>query len=140
MKGGNIMNSITLLLRSMEVAKKSTKKVHQNIGARLADLRRQRGLTQKDLAARVGVEQPFISNYERGELRLHSEVILQIADVLKVSTDELLGRKKIKNNSSPKSARLLKRMERIDQLSATDRRAVLKYLDTLCKTTNSKKA
>jgi hypothetical protein len=48
-----------------------------------------------------------------------------------VSADELVGLKPVKDKTTPQTARLLKRLQRIELLSPADRRAVLKYLDTL---------
>ncbi len=61
------------------------------IGARLARLRKDRGMTQMELADKVAVSQPMISDYERGALRLHGELILQLMAILDVTADELLG-------------------------------------------------
>jgi transcriptional regulator with XRE-family HTH domain len=61
------------------------------VGARLARLRRERGMTQVELAERLGVSQPIVSDYERGELRLHGELIVRLTEILRVSAEELLG-------------------------------------------------
>jgi transcriptional regulator with XRE-family HTH domain len=61
------------------------------IAQRLVRLRKQRGLTQAQMAERLGVSQPVVSDYERGSLRLHGELILKVAEILDVSADELLG-------------------------------------------------
>jgi transcriptional regulator with XRE-family HTH domain len=56
----------------------------------LARHRKERGFTQKELAAKTGLIQALISDYERGKLRLNSEMILRFATALEISTDELL--------------------------------------------------
>src|SRR5207247_2491036 len=38
----------------------------ETVGQRLARLRRERGLTQVELAERLGIAQPIVSDYERG--------------------------------------------------------------------------
>ena len=53
---------------------------------------------------------------------------------LRVSTDKLLGVKPFKDGTSPKTARLLKRLKKVDALPAADRRAVLKLVDALLET------
>lgn len=58
----------------------------------------------------------------------------QLADLaiaLQVSADELLGLKPLKAKTSPKRARLLKRLETIDTLPPGDQRAILKFVDAL---------
>ena len=67
---------------------------------------------------------------------------------LKVSTDELLGVKPVAEKTSPKTARLLKRLRRVEELPPADQRAVLKLVDAMLETrrrttparTNKKKA
>jgi hypothetical protein len=48
-----------------------------------------------------------------------------------VQADELLGVKPLKKKASPKTVRLLKRLQRIEQLPPADQRAVLKFVDAL---------
>jgi len=45
------------------------------IGARLRQLRQQRGLTQREVAEQLEVKQALISQYERGSVRLHGALI-----------------------------------------------------------------
>jgi len=48
------------------------------------------------------VSQPVVSDYERGGLRLHGELILRVAEILDVSANELLGwtRKQRRRNAA----------------------------------------
>lgn len=52
-------------------------------------LRKQNGLTQKELADLVGTSQAAISNYESGNRSLGIETAKKIAIALEVSLDEL---------------------------------------------------
>jgi transcriptional regulator with XRE-family HTH domain len=63
----------------------------ETLGQRVARLQRERGLTQVELAERVGGAQPVVSNYERDELRLHGQLIVRLTKILGVTADELLG-------------------------------------------------
>ena len=65
--------------------------IESALGRSLANLRKAKGLTQKDLAQKLGVTQSVVSDYERAQLRLHGELIIQLVSILKVSADELLG-------------------------------------------------
>lgn len=62
-----------------------------SFGERLKKLRKQRGLTQKQLAVAVGIGQTAIANYEQGNRRPDSQGLLAIAEALEVSVDVLLG-------------------------------------------------
>ena len=46
---------------------------------------------REQMAKRLGVSQPVVSDYERGGLRLHGELILKVAEILDLSANELLG-------------------------------------------------
>jgi transcriptional regulator with XRE-family HTH domain len=49
------------------------------------ELRRQKGLTQGQLAKSIGARQAFVSKYETGERRLEFLDLVAICDVLSVS-------------------------------------------------------
>jgi transcriptional regulator with XRE-family HTH domain len=100
-------------------------------GPRLARLRQARGLTQEELGATVGLSNRMVAYYERGDAQAPGPVLAALASALKVSTDELLGLRPIKDGTSPKTARLLKRLKRVEDLAPADQRAVLKIVDGL---------
>lgn len=49
------------------------------------------GVTQKDLAARLGMEQPYVSKYEKGRQRLDVIEFLRIAAALKFDPTAFLA-------------------------------------------------
>jgi len=103
-------------------------------GKRLREIRQRRGLTQTELGAAVGVSKRVITYYERDDAQPPGAVLVHLAQALRVSTDELLGVKPMKDGTSPKTARLLKRLKRVEALPVADRRAVLKLVDALLET------
>lgn len=54
-------------------------------------LRAERGMTQKELARRLGVSASTVGMYEQGRRAPDSRTLARIAAVLDCSTDELLG-------------------------------------------------
>lgn len=60
-------------------------------GQRLKELRKAKGLTQKQLAEMIGVKNSIISFYEVGDRIPSPEVIKKLAAVLHISADFLLG-------------------------------------------------
>lgn len=54
-------------------------------------LRRKMGLTQKELGKRIGVSQQVISRIERERNQIPVDVLIQLAEIFKVSTDCVLG-------------------------------------------------
>ena len=101
----------------------------ESLGERLARFRRERGLTQVELAQRLGVAQPVVSDYERGELRLHGQLIVKLTQILGVSSEELLGLKKLAPNGAIKNRRLLRRLQEIERLPRRDQQALLRTID-----------
>jgi transcriptional regulator with XRE-family HTH domain len=101
----------------------------ETIAQRLARIRRERGMTQVELAQRLGVAQPVVSDYERGELRLHGQLIVKLSEILGVSSEELLGLKKAPSNGVLKNRRLLRRLQAIERLPRRDQQALLRTID-----------
>lgn len=62
-----------------------------DIGAKLKQLRNQRGLSQIALAKQLGVSKSVISSYENDVHLPPYDVLLQISKLFGVSTDYLLG-------------------------------------------------
>ena len=58
----------------------------------LARLRRERGLTQAELASRLGISKSAISMYERGNREPELELLEAMADLFGVGVNVLLGR------------------------------------------------
>lgn len=107
----------------------SSQEAQETIPQRLARLRRERGMTQVELARRLGVAQPVVSDYERGELRLHGQLIVSLSEILGVSSEELLGLKKAPSNGAIKNRRLLRRLQEIERLPRRDQQALLRTID-----------
>lgn len=59
---------------------------------RLRDLREDRDLKQKDLAALLQIHQTTYSDYELGRLNIPTDTLHILADFYNVSVDYLLGR------------------------------------------------
>ena len=104
--------------------------VNVTLGQRLARMRKERGFTQVELATATQVVQAVISSYEVGRVRPSPEMILRIADVLQVSTDELLGREpESPRREDPVERRFLRRLRLVKALPKRDQDALLRTID-----------
>lgn len=63
-----------------------------NIGKRIAELRRERGINQEELAELAMLHRVTVAKYETGQVEPGALAIGRIADALGVSADELLCR------------------------------------------------
>ncbi|MGH8275619.1 MAG: helix-turn-helix domain-containing protein [Steroidobacteraceae bacterium] len=101
-----------------------------SIGARIAQLRKDKGLTQKELAERLKVTQPVVSDYENDVIRIPADVVGKIAGVLEVTSDELLGLgREARSRAGLKNRRLSRRLQAIDALPKRDQEALLRTID-----------
>lgn len=58
---------------------------------RLKSLRKEAGLTQKDVAEHLGIKQPTYAQWENGRTKPKGETLEKFANFFNVSTDYLLG-------------------------------------------------
>ncbi len=103
-------------------------------GEPLTALRQRRGLTQVELGAGVGVSNRVIAYYESETAQPPGALLVDLAHALHVTTDELLGVAPLHETLSPKTARLLKRLRRIEELPPADQRAVHKLVEAMLET------
>ncbi len=61
------------------------------LGIRLRELRLKHGLTQLQVARRLGLSKAVVSSYEAASRRPSYEVLIKLARLYGVSTDYLLG-------------------------------------------------
>ena len=64
--------------------------MHVSIAGRLAALRKERNLSQEDLAEKIGVSRQAISKWERAEASPDTDNLILLARLYQVSLDELL--------------------------------------------------
>ena len=60
---------------------------------RLFDLRQDHDMTQKEVAALLGIDQRVYSNYETGKREIPVRHLMVLADYYKTSIDYIVGRK-----------------------------------------------
>ena len=86
------------------------------IGERIRKLRKEEGITQKELAEYLGVAVSAVNMYEAGKRTPTPETIGKIADYFNADTDYLLGRSDIIGLESHKEE-LIARVEILQQIS-----------------------
>ena len=105
----------------------------ERIGQRITRLRKQRGLTQAELADIIGVPRTAVADYEREKAHLYDEMVARFAVALRVSADELLGLTSSDHVETTPSVRVMKRVHRIEQLNATKKKTLLSTIDAFLK-------
>ena len=104
----------------------------ETIGKRIASLRKRKGLTQAELAEKIGITRKLVSDYETDRTHLNDEMVIRFSIALSVSSDMLLG---LKNSEITKerhiSLRIMRRMKEISGLPEKKKKAILRTLDDL---------
>ncbi len=81
------------------------------IGKFIAECRKQKNLTQMQLAEKLGITDKAISKWERGVAMPDTSIMLELCDILGISVNELLsGEKIIMENNNKKNEQLLLHM------------------------------
>lgn len=66
----------------------------------LTELRKEKGLSQKEAAAKLGISQALLSHYEKGIRECGQSFLIKVADFYGVTCDYLLGRSKVRSEMS----------------------------------------
>lgn len=99
----------------------------EHLGDRLARLRRSRGLSQKELAARLGLTVSHLSKLEVGSIRPRADFVPRLSEVFGVSVDYLVTGRSFEQ----RDVRLQKRMEVLETLPEPQRNHLIEFLDGL---------
>ena len=100
-------------------------------GKRLAEIRRQRGLSQRALADLVGTSGRMIAYYESQTAYPPTHLVEPICRALKISADELLGLKSLKQDIKGDEFKLWRRFKKIKGLSTRDQKTVFSLTHAL---------
>lgn len=102
------------------------------LGKRISELRKSRGYTQAEFARALGVSQQAVFAYEIGDRRVSILILKRIARLYGVSTDQIIGLASIRNPPKRRlSPRAMRHAERLQGLSKTAQRFVVRIIDTL---------
>lgn len=96
-----------------------------NLGDKITSLRKQKDISQTDLAKMAEVSREIIGRYEHNEVIPSVEVAKKIADALDVSLDFLVGEGVI----SKFDKKTVKRLEDIENLPTDEKSFIYKVID-----------
>lgn len=102
----------------------------EGFGSRLASLRKAAGFTQVELAAEVGITQRMVAYYEAPGAQPPAHLLPQLAQVLGVSVDVLLGLAEPRRPKKIATNRLERRLLEIEKLDPKAKRQITQLLDS----------
>lgn len=104
--------------------------VIESFGQRLAQLRKDASYTQVEFASEVGITQRMVAYYEAPDARPPAHLLPQMAQVLAVSVDVLLGVSQPRRSKKLAANRLERRFLEIEKLDPKAKRQIMKFVDT----------
>lgn len=100
------------------------------VGARLRRLRKERHLTQTELARQIGIQQSDLSRMEQGEYRVSLDNLFKILAVFDLDINEFFDPKSAApEERRPLSHEDMQTLHLLRQLSDEGRREVMEYLE-----------
>jgi transcriptional regulator with XRE-family HTH domain len=99
------------------------------IGERLRNLRKERGLSQEELAHLASLHSTYIGQLERGEKNATLESLEKVTEALGISLGELF--RFVQTTTDEHSFTLSKIINRLQVRSLEDQKTVLKLLDLI---------
>lgn len=76
------------------------------IGRRIHEIRQESGLSQMDLAEKIGMSVSYVSMIENGRRRVSLNALIRIANILGVTVDELLNGNQMYNPTEYQTDRI----------------------------------
>lgn len=70
-----------------------------NLAVRIVDLREKRGMTQTELANKMGLDKSIMSKVENGTRKVSSDELRNLSNIFNVSADYLLGKTNKKSDN-----------------------------------------
>jgi transcriptional regulator with XRE-family HTH domain len=117
-----------------------SRKPRSSLGQRIAQARERSGISQAQLAKILGTTQPAIAYWERNAANLRSDVLAKIAQILEVSTDEILGIRAPRQTLSKPIGKARQLFESVSRLPRRQQQKITEVVEALVeKQTNGHK-
>lgn len=98
-------------------------------GQRLHTLREQTGLSQQQLAERLGLTQRAYAHWERNPVALRPDQLLNLAQTLNVSVDELVGTNGTKRRGTGPTGKMKQLFEAASRLPRSQQQKITSLLE-----------
>ena len=129
------MNPLLSLSTGFDSMTQDEKAFFQQLGARIAELRKSAAITQVQLADTLSVSQQTVASWEVGRRGVPIATLPALARALSVSVETLIGEKAAPAKRGP-APQLQQRIERLTRLPKAQQRLVLQMLDGVLSQTN----
>lgn len=105
---------------------------YEQLGQRIAQHRKGRGVTQVELAKTLGIAQQTLAHYEGGTVRIGIATLTEVASALSVPIETLLATPAAKTAGKRGPApKIQQQLEQIEALPKAKQRAIAQVLDSM---------
>ena len=101
----------------------------KELGARVAQLRKQAGLSQQSVADELDIAQQTLAHYEVGRLRMPVSLLPKLAQLFGVPGDELIGLTGTSAGKRGPTPKLQQQIERLHRLPKAKQKLVMQMLE-----------
>jgi transcriptional regulator with XRE-family HTH domain len=120
-----------LSLSVLDAVTHEEKRFFEQLGGRIAQLRKEQGLTQQQLAQELEVTQQVVASYEIGRRRVPVSMLPALASSLAVPIEALLGAANGTRGKRGPAPKLQRHIERISRLPPAKQRFVMEMIETV---------
>ena len=105
---------------------------YEQLGQRIAERRKARGITQVELAKTLGIAQQTMAHYEGGTVRIAIATLTLVTRALDVAIEDLIGSASAKTAGKRGPApKIQQQLERVSALPKAKQRAIAQVLDSM---------
>ena len=108
-----------------------SKKKRPPFGERLHALRELAGLSQQQMADRLGLSQRAYAYWERNSVALRPEQLLKLADILEVSVEELLNARPKKSRRGGPTGKMRRIFDQVSTLPRSRQQRIVAVLEDM---------
>lgn len=103
----------------------------KDLGERIRELRKARGMTQSDLAERLGVTQALIASYESARRSVPLRKLCMLAEALGVSIEDCVGQAAPRQRRKPgPPSQIERKLMELEKLPRSEQQFVIRMLDS----------
>lgn len=126
--GGTIMSSVIDHYRLKMT--EDDKAFFEQLGQRIANLRKTQNMTQGQLAEHLGISQQHMASFEKGIRKVPASMLPVLAQLFGISVDELVGLKDTATKRGP-MPKLQRQIEQVALLPKAKQKFVSEMLETV---------
>ncbi len=130
--GGTIMSSVIDHYRLKMT--EDDKAFFEQLGQRIANLRKTQNMTQGQLAEHLGISQQHMASFEKGIRKVPASMLPALAQLFGISVDELVGLKDTATKRGP-MPKLQRQIEQVALLPKAKQKFVSEMLETVIQQT-----